>query len=962
MNQLFDLIKKMWERLINYIWEPGHHEFWGIVMSSVVIAIIAFVWKRILRVIKIGSRFSEKQFLIPKLLQNYKKSVDEETLTLKHSWKLEEQTLKELIVPVTIYEKEEAERQNLDVYIKSKFKNNDCIRLLILGDAGSGKSVAMGYMARTLWTVKREKVLLPVLLSFSEIKEVKTEADFEKVIIDNLERHQFGLGRKSQKAVTYIEEHLNEGDILLIIDGLDELEKTTRFEIANFIDNYFQKYQQIPFVISSRIAVWKQNPNILPNLHFDTVHMADFTPFEIRQFVSQWKFDGNKSSDQLADIINSKAYLKAIAVNPLILTILTFLYAQPKRVLPDNRVKFYAECIDALMEKWDNARALNRANQFETIDKVTILSHVAYEHITDSRTTDEDIPKTRVLSIIGDVMKTLSRPVEKREKMLTEIAQNAELLIELPPDGYKFPHRTFMEYFAANYFYEEKKYEELLKLYEQDKGKWQETLALFCGLNLNSEVSDIILNQLKEDFISTQSNPEPDVFVFKALVESARISEKLANEILDLAKSYLDSEINPNIIECLGYIAVNPNWEHHEKAKQILLGLLSHSLSEQDLQQVIFALVNLKEPQIRTTILRHLNDINISAFLLKIGKDAEGYAIKLLENIPDEKLPEIFNGLKGAGALEFLFSLMINSNRETIKQNAAWALASTSKSELFFKFIDTTNLRDLSLNIKDQIEYKYRKYTWPYDQPETANGKNGLFFICYYCTEYIINNINNIANNFSYKENNDINNRLKYLISAFLNEKGYNFSKYNLVGNSLMGSEKGIIAHWKCKNSDYDPGIGISFIILYIIVNISGMFQYWKLSIILDIFGIMTFIDIGAFTIYFVLNNMAERKRVNKKYPDFFFSSAVIGVLLCTPCLLTLLLFVNISKYKLYYYIFYGIIITTLIIFLPIPYHYKLFYSISTVIASIFLMLKSFINPLGWIFINNDIKAFLFSK
>ncbi len=79
--------------------------------------------------------------------------------------------------------------------------------------------------------------------------------------------------------------------------------------------------------------------------------MAEFTPLEIRMFVSQWDFVGKKSGEQLAGLIAEKVYLKTIAVNPLMLTIITFLYAQPKRILPDNRVKFYKECIEALIEK-----------------------------------------------------------------------------------------------------------------------------------------------------------------------------------------------------------------------------------------------------------------------------------------------------------------------------------------------------------------------------------------------------------------------------------------------------------------------------------------------------------------------------------------------------------------------------------------------------------------------------------
>ncbi len=674
--------------------------------------------------------FRNRKYILPKALANYRTSLVETTLKINHAWKLEGQSFKELLVPINVEKKGKTARLPLKQYIITNYTEKPNSRFVILGAAGSGKSVAMGDIARNIWNVEKNDPIVPVLLTFSIVKEVKSKEVFEKIIIETLEQYQFEEGKNNDYAENFVDEHLYAGNILLLLDGFDELEKNNRIQIANFLNKFFQTYPQIPFVISSRIAVWRQIANPFPALDYEVFEMANFTPLEIQSFVNQWDFSGNKSGEQLAEIIQNKIYLKQIAVNPLLLTIITFLYAQPKRILPDNRVKFYKECVEALLEKWDFSKSLARVNEFETIDKITILNQIAYQHIINEQTTDEEISKKAVLDTIAEVMRKLSRPVAKQERMLLEIVENADLLVALPPDGYKFPHRTFMEYFAANYFFEENKHKELFDLYQKDNGKWEETLSLFCGLNTNAKITNEILLQLKQNLINTQNETEPNGFVFKCLVESARINPQIAQEILVLGATVLEGNLQKDIIENLGYISINPNWAHAEDAQEILLKLLDKDIDNEGFQQILIALGHIKNEKIQNIILSQSEKIDLTEFLAKVGQNSEEYARKLLETIPSSRYGEILGGLKDAGNLDFLFALMIKGKKEELCQHAAWQLCLSSKSNGFFDWLDTKSLEELDTERKDKALSMLREWTWTKEYPRSDEAKCTIFLIC----------------------------------------------------------------------------------------------------------------------------------------------------------------------------------------------------------------------------------------
>lgn len=923
---------------------------WGSVQTTIIASIIfglfSFVIisfrKRIIRFFNFFFINRNIELAISFSTKRYLKSLYNETLRIKHSWKLEGKSLLDLFIPIYIIDIKRNRRISILQYLNKEFLESSTPKLLLLGEAGSGKSVSLGQICREIGVINKDKSLLPILLSFSEIKDVKSNHDFINIIVEKLEEHQFSLRQHSLELLPHMQKCLENGEFFLLLDGLDELERSSRIEISRVLCHFLRRYRQTPFIISSRKSVWKHNSNLFSSLNHEIIEMASFSSSEIRIFVSQWDFSGRKSATELANIIRNKPYLNSIANNPLMLTIITFLYSQPKRILPDNRVLFYKECIDALFEKWDNSKVIDRANRFETIDKVPVLNELAYDHIISSNETDEDIEKKKVIAIIEKVMIELSRPIEKRELMLDEIVNNAELLIYLPPSSYKFPHRTFMEFFAANFFYEENKYQELLSLYKSDKGKWEETLLLFCGLNVNKESSSFILEQLLDDFISSQNFDKLNVLVSKALMESARLAPSVADKVLTEIEKYLDINFNSELVENLGFIATNESWSHHVRARQILVKLLDKELNEDMLIDVLLALLKANNKELTEVIFQNIKKISISTFIVKLGKNYGQYAVKLIDQLEDYSVRAVIKELVESGAFDLLFVFLINSKRTSTQYEAAYQLALKSNSSSFFKFMDILDLSFIDITTYDKLKQNFNDWRWEKQLPKTEDGKFAILLICYKLSDYFIS-----INKFSLEKNEDIHIWLKFITSCFISEKGYRFSKHNLLNQTLRATKKGLKHYWRAsanqKNSKKD--ILIPLTLLYHIVNFL-MLSTTDDNVWIRILGVSSILGFSAIVSAYAAGALSNSFTKNRALNAFLAITSL-------PLIIRYYFLSSwIRKYPMLLLVL-GCFFGWLFMQLPIVNYLKLFYFIVFTLTGLIDFFSAFINRLGKIFPND---------
>jgi len=132
----------------------------------------------------------------PKRLQHYLESLAKRTLQINHPWMKEGQSLGDILVPVNVMVG--SNRLDLHQYITNLFGAENSVRALLLGSPGSGKSIAMGDIARFVPKLKRP--ITPIMVTFTDIKGAETREDIERVATNKLQRDQFTDSRPDAHA------------------------------------------------------------------------------------------------------------------------------------------------------------------------------------------------------------------------------------------------------------------------------------------------------------------------------------------------------------------------------------------------------------------------------------------------------------------------------------------------------------------------------------------------------------------------------------------------------------------------------------------------------------------------------------------------------------------------------------------------------------------------------------------
>ena len=727
----------------------------GIVIGLLVI-FFAFLIKEIIRIIFL--KIHEILILFDVYLNNYYEKLEKDTLKIHHSWMKEGQNLKDILISVKIVSKKSSKTENIDDFLRKQFLSFDekkPPRILLLGAPGSGKTVALSIAAqesRDIYKQTKHKKIIPIIIRFTDFKN--TGYDLEKAIIESLKDRKFLKNNvlKIYDATEFVKKNLFKGNILVLIDAFDELDINDRKKAAINLKKYF-KNTSIPAIISCRSNVYKKQLESIISLK---VEMVDLSPIEMKLFLQKWKFDPPKNSTDLWLSIRDKPHIMKLAKNPLLLTIITYVYSKyDGGRLPENRARFYEICCNELLDEWEEDS--QRKNKFSRFNKEKILGRLAYTHLT-SNDPDKDIDYRKLLEYFSLWMNEMGLNRSENEDMLNEIIDNSGLLINIPPDDLRFPHQTFLEYFAALYFIRESSPEELINKYKTDSQRWREVILLYVGLTKEEKNSFEIINYLyKNDEIQ---------FTINSMSDSRIFNYELSNKIIDCAENTIKTNPSIELIRNLGILSSNTDFEFRDKVNQILLNMLhSHkNLSDYLLQEIIISLIKVPTEESIQIIIENYKRLNLKKIFLNLTKNEFLILNQLisLKELPSEKKLELIEGLRLSDKPDLLINLMISSEDTIIKINSASALAKLSNGIDFWDFINSKNLPQISnKNVIQNIE---KHFGWPFDEPYNIEGKRILYYITYYYKEGII-----------HPTENRIHPRIAYLINIV---HGKNYMKY----------------------------------------------------------------------------------------------------------------------------------------------------------------------------------------
>ena len=372
---------------------------------------------------------------------------------------------------------------------------NDKQYLMVLGQPGAGKSTFLRKMGLEALNGKKGGFNHRCIPVFIELKSfTSSQIEIEKFIVD--EFTICGFPSPDQ----FMAKALEQGKLLILLDGLDEVPTVKTNEVISQIQNFVDRYDKNRFIVSCRIAAYRNNFK-----RFTDVKLADFDDTQIEQFIKNWfhsEADKQAGTAQKCwELLQQPAYAaaKELAHTPLLLTFLCLNYDRSQN-FPNNRSVLYKKALRILLEEWASEKRILRDEIYQGLStelEEILLSEIAYsgfeaDKLFFSQREVVDQIKTFLANNLN-VPKHLDG-----EAVLNAIAVQQGILVERAEDVYSFSHLTLQEYLTAQYIVDNNSIEPLVNCHLSEQ-RWREVFLLVAGLVRSKNGADDLLLLMEKE-------------------------------------------------------------------------------------------------------------------------------------------------------------------------------------------------------------------------------------------------------------------------------------------------------------------------------------------------------------------------------------------------------------------------------------------------------------------------------
>jgi hypothetical protein len=571
----------------------------------------------------------------------------------------------------------------------------DFPKVVVLGSPGAGKSMllkqmALGYAEK--WRLDLWDDHIPVLLELRRMNDSKWS--LERHLVAELARNDF------PHAENFVSRALKSGTLMLLLDGLDEVNSNERQRAAEKITDLLDQYRTCRLVITCRSAVYRDE---LAQHTQQKREIVDFNDQQIRLFLRAFEPDmpPERSAQHLLGSLRDRPRIKALARNPLLLTIIAFLYTDTEFVLPHSRAEFYRQATDFLLAQLHPER-----NSFEARAKRLVLQHLALFNQDRASKLGQDKRTMHYSAILEELRRVLPDlnldPTRSSIPLLNEVVERSGLLLSIDGgENYQFAHLTLQEYFAAARLIGDPT--GLLKRFNSDRDAWREVVKLWCGLDVDS--SDVLQEIYASDPITA----------LECLADSQKVDQTLATRIQDENKKLVGAH---NRQEEVAVAFAGVASDVRPRGAAAFTFLENTLLTDQDPARRATAanalsLTNL--PQAARVLARTYTERQelVRAPLARMGDVAVGELSELAQSGPLEILEDLKN-IGTPQAAETFLHLIWNADGHRTRL-AAWCLASL----LSIRDVEEA-LRSYHLTDQQKGEKSFEWVWQPFDEPSDS--------------------------------------------------------------------------------------------------------------------------------------------------------------------------------------------------------------------------------------------------
>jgi uncharacterized protein (UPF0147 family) len=436
---------------------------------------------------------------------------------------------------------------------------------MVLGDPGAGKSTLLRYLALVAahqvtedGRPKTESIghpspvigqerRLPILIPLRHFA-ASGEALVDFLYTYAKQTYQLELPRG------FFERALDTGRCLVLFDGLDEVTASDqRVEVRDAVAAFATRYSKNRFVVTSRIIGYESAP--LDRRTFAHHTILPFNASEIEMFIEKWyaargrdAHQAQAQAEHLIRTIRQNDRLKKLAENPLMLTIIALVH-RIETELPNERVKLYDKCTEALLSTWEGVKGIpydrerpHYKQRRRLLERLAFWMHTleqAEERQAEVKRGDLELKLTDLLC--EDEKLGLGRDAARTEaQAFIELAKSRTgILVERGDGIFSFVHLTFQEYFAACDL-EARYVHNLDALWQQIQphlyeARWREVILLLLGrLNRYDEPPNVIFEKILREHDQFDDVIHRNLFLAaQCLADGISIRERLRNDVVD---------------------------------------------------------------------------------------------------------------------------------------------------------------------------------------------------------------------------------------------------------------------------------------------------------------------------------------------------------------------------------------------------------------------------------------------
>lgn len=345
-------------------------------------------------------------------------------------------------------------------------------RLAFLSPPGGGKSTLLKRLASEYGLVSQSVKFadkmpkhnwFPLLMRCRDLLDQAREPFI--ALLEKLPKRLNMLPEPAAAFTAYIHEALQLGQVLLLIDGLDEItQEGSRKAFTKNLLSFLAMFPQVTVVLTSREAGFRLVADAVANT-CQTYKLAPFDEEDVRRLSVQWHAEVINASVEieqkalkLAKNIWDNKHIRGLAENPLLLTTLLVVNRRRGGELPKNRVTLYGKAVEVLIQTW-NAEAFDPLDERETLMQLSYVACYMMEKGT------QQIGERELIKALGqarEVVAELRFTQDSPAKFIKQVEYRSSLLMQVGTellDGeeqavFEFRHLTFQEYLAAKGYVE----------------------------------------------------------------------------------------------------------------------------------------------------------------------------------------------------------------------------------------------------------------------------------------------------------------------------------------------------------------------------------------------------------------------------------------------------------------------------------------------------------------------------